>query len=156
MSVPSSSTAPVLGRSTPPTARTSVDLPAPFGPSSAVTWPVAISSETSLTTARPPRSTVRSRRTSDVLMLYPPLASGAPLGVAFPRRSSPAPQSRQHRAPSARSCHPQVGADHGVVAEHSGGRAGRDQLAEVEHSGGRAAGRDQAHVVVDPDGQRPG
>jgi hypothetical protein len=48
------------GRRTPPTARTRVDLPAPFGPSRAVTCPAGISTETSLTTARPPRSTVTS------------------------------------------------------------------------------------------------
>src|ERR1700730_2830305 len=37
-------------------------------------------------------------------MLCLPLASGAPLGAALPRRSSLAPQSRHRRAPPARSC----------------------------------------------------
>src|SRR5512142_2346732 len=38
-------------------------------------------------------------------MLYLPLASGAPRGAAFLRRSFLAPQSRRHRGPFARSCH---------------------------------------------------
>src|SRR5580700_10960010 len=38
-----------------------------------------------------------------LVMLALPLAYGAPLGAAFPRRSFLAPQSRPHRAPPARS-----------------------------------------------------
>src|SRR5260221_9306562 len=41
--------------------------------------------------------------TSEVMRCLP-LASGAPSGAAFPRRSSLAPQSRRRRAPPARSC----------------------------------------------------
>src|SRR5580693_5086886 len=40
---------------------------------------------------------------SVVLIFLPSLASGAPLGAAFPPRSSLARQSRRHRAPLARS-----------------------------------------------------
>src|ERR1039457_6696951 len=40
---------------------------------------------------------------SSSLTVLAPLASGAPLGAAFPRRSSLAPQSRRRRAPPARS-----------------------------------------------------
>jgi DNA-binding MarR family transcriptional regulator len=42
------------------------------------------------------------RRLPSSLVPCSPLASGAPQGAAFPRRSSLAPQSRQHRAPPAR------------------------------------------------------
>src|SRR5207245_10692796 len=42
---------------------------------------------------------------STAVTQYLPFASGAPLGVAFPRRPSLAPQSRRRRAPSAHSCH---------------------------------------------------
>jgi hypothetical protein len=63
-SVPSSATEPGLGLSTPPTASTSEDLPAPFGPSRAVTSPAGTKMVTSLTTGRPPRSMVMLRRSS--------------------------------------------------------------------------------------------
>ena len=52
-------TVPEVGRSTPPTVRTSVDFPAPFGPSRAVTSPGGIVMETSRSTRRPPRVTER-------------------------------------------------------------------------------------------------
>src|SRR5580704_4343610 len=48
-----------------------------------------------------PRPNRRARRS---VMRYSLLASGALLGAAFPRRSFLAPQSRQRRAPAARSC----------------------------------------------------
>ena len=54
---PSRTTEPPSGRSTPPTASTRLDLPAPFGPSSAVTSPAGTSSVTPRTTGRPPRWT---------------------------------------------------------------------------------------------------
>src|SRR5215831_7758769 len=154
---PSSMTEPARSPSTPPTASTRLDFPAPFGPSSA---------ETSLTTVRRPRSTVRPCKAS---RLFSTLASGAPptspspfTGACFPRRSvagSLAPRSSRRRAPLARSLdlrRAQVGADHPLVPQHLGGRPGRDQLAEVEHGGGLAAGGHQAHVVVDEDRQRSG
>src|SRR3954469_18958070 len=53
-------TVPLSGRKTPPTASTSVDLPAPFGPRRAVTSPAGMSSDTPRTTGRPPRATTRS------------------------------------------------------------------------------------------------
>src|SRR5258708_32310930 len=45
----------------------------------------------------------RSRLGAPPLIRYFPLAFGAPLGAAFPRRSFLAPQSRQRRAAAARS-----------------------------------------------------
>ena len=117
----------------PPTASTSVDLPAPFGPSSVVTSPGGISSETSCSTGRPPRGDGSS-------------ALEAQRAAASTRRRR---SSRRQLLLGA-----EVGAHHVLVAQHLGGRAGRDQLAEVEHRGRRAAGRDEAHVVVDEDHQR--
>src|SRR5580692_3509501 len=64
-STPSSETEPGRGRSTPPTARTREDLPAPFGPSSAVTSPDFTLIDTSLTTGRPPRSRLMPESSSD-------------------------------------------------------------------------------------------
>src|SRR5260370_15209412 len=55
------------------------------------------------------------------LTLLPPLASGAPEGTAFPRRSFLAPQSRRRRAPAARSW-----------GDPAGGQAGRFRQAEHE------------------------
>src|SRR5260370_20166527 len=79
-----------------------VDLPAPFGPSRPVTpGPMVIVMSLTATTLPYQRDTLRS---SMVVMLCSPLASGALLGAAFPRRSSLAPQSRRRRAPPARSC----------------------------------------------------
>ena len=49
----------------------------------------------------------------------------------------------------------QVRAHDVLVAKHLRRRAGRDQLAEVEHRRRLAARRDEAHVVVDEDDERP-
>ena len=53
-SLPSSSTRPLRGRSSPEAIRMVVLLPAPFGPSSATTEPGGIESETSRRTVVPP------------------------------------------------------------------------------------------------------
>ena len=68
-----SSTRPLAMRSTPPTARTSDDFPAPFGPRSVVISPGGIVSETSWSTRRPPRETHNSSNRSSA----PAGASGA-------------------------------------------------------------------------------
>src|SRR5258708_13779576 len=57
-----------------------------------------------------------------MLIVSPPLASGAPGGPAFPRRSFLAPQSRRRRAPLAR----------GSWRDPAGGEAGRLRQAEHE------------------------
>ena len=54
-------------RSTPPTASTSVDLPAPFGPSSVVISPGGIASETSCSTAAAAARDARSSNRSSGL-----------------------------------------------------------------------------------------
>src|ERR1700722_14379632 len=123
---PSTVTDPGRGRITPPTARTRDDLPAPFGPSSAVTCPAGTLMDTSLTTGRPPRSTVMSVSSSD----------------------DDIRESHLRRA--------KVGAHHVLVPQYRRGRPRCDQLAEVEHRRGRADRRDQRHVVIDEDGERPG
>src|SRR3984957_2623442 len=123
---PSTVTDPGRGRITPPTARTRDDLPAPFGPSSAVTCPAGTLMDTSLTTGRPPRSTVMSMSSSD----------------------DDIRESHLRRA--------KVGAHHVLVPQHRRGRPRCDQLAEVEPRRRRADRGDQRHVVVDEDGQRPG
>src|SRR5258708_21723393 len=59
-----------------------------------------------------------------MLIVSPPLASWAPGGPAFPRRSFLAPQSRRRRAPLAR----------GSWRDPAGGEAGR--LPQAEHEVG--------------------
>ena len=66
-SMPSRDTDPGRGLSTPPTARTMEDFPAPFGPRTAVTSPAGTVIVTSLTTGRPPRSTVRPPKVSELM-----------------------------------------------------------------------------------------
>ena len=61
-------TEPACSLSTPPTASTRVDLPAPFGPSKAVTSPAGMSIDRSRITARWPRSTTRPRNLSAALV----------------------------------------------------------------------------------------
>src|SRR5690348_16600270 len=90
-----------------------VDFPEPMSPVSSVFRAFASSDQTRWSNV--PQS-YSSRRVSRnplriSVMLCLPLASGAPPAspfplhcVAFPRRSSLAPQSRQRRAPPARSC----------------------------------------------------
>src|SRR5262245_3454720 len=131
----SSVTLPPAGRSTPPTASTRLDLPAPLGPSRAVTSPGGMSIETPCTTGRPPRWTVRLSRVSTLMM--PP-----------PRRGV--------RRRSRHWLRTKVGAHNVFIAQHLGGRPGCDQLAEVEHRGRLAAGGNQAHVVVDQYCKRTG
>ena len=63
MSVPPTVTCPERVRAKPAMAAARLDLPAPFGPSSVVISPGGTSRETSCTTGRPPRSTVRSLST---------------------------------------------------------------------------------------------
>ena len=129
-----SSTRPLLERSTPPTASTSDDLPAPFGPSSVVISPGGIASETSCSTRRPPRATQRSSNRSS--------------GRWRLRRA------RRRALARLDVLGAQVGAHDVLVAQHVGGRPRGDQPAEVEHRGRRAARLDEAHVVVDEDHER--
>src|SRR5580693_10185476 len=68
------------------------------------------------------------------LMLFPSLASGAPLGTAFPRRSFLAPQSRRYRAPLARSFAYRVRGE----GEH-GAQVGDGQLGEPALAGAHDA-----------------
>ena len=110
------------------TARTSVDLPAPLGPRSAVTSPGAISMETSATTVRPPRG-----RTA-------PRGGGSATGGALSAHSDLlGSEVRPH---------------HVLVPQDVRRRPGRDQPAEVEHRRRLATRRDEAHVVVDENRQR--
>src|SRR5260370_11136015 len=88
------------------TASTAVPTPPPVSTTDPV--PEAASESTSLVTRRAATALAsscasRCTMTSGTLTLYLPLASGALLGVAFPRRSFLAPQSRRRRAPLARS-----------------------------------------------------
>ena len=92
-------------RRTPPTASTIVDLPAPFGPSSVVTAPGGISSETPCSTAWPPRAT---RQLVDLQ------------------------RARAHAHVIVAVLRPEVRAHHVLVAQDLRRRAGRDQLAEVD------------------------
>ena len=112
--------------STPATASTSVDLPAPFAPSSVVTSPGGISSETSSTTVahRAARTGPRSAENA-CAVAQSKLVLGAEVRV-----------------------------DHVLVPQHLGRRGRRDQLAEVEHRRRLAARRHEAHVVVDEDHER--
>src|SRR5450755_1099360 len=80
-----------------------LDLPAPLGPSRAVTSPAAISIDTLRTTARPPRRTVRSRRLSS-------------LAGADPSRDAPADDGSADAAPAE-----DAPADDGPVDEPSTG-----------------------------------
>ena len=69
----------LTGLMIPPTDSTMLDLPAPLGPSSAVTSPAGISSDTSRTTLRPPRATVSPSSASTsraVLTRRPPRCRG--------------------------------------------------------------------------------
>src|SRR4051794_637314 len=135
---------PLCGLSTPATARTRLDLPAPFGPSSAVTSPGGISSVRSWTTGRPPRATVRPASRSGSL-----IASASAGSRQRPRSSNDAQSRRLLDVLGA-----EVGADHLLVAQHLAGRTGGDELAEVEDGGDVAARRDEAHVVIDEDHER--
>src|SRR5216684_4920135 len=74
-----------------------------------------------------------------VITLCHPLASGALLGAAFPRRSSLAPQSRRRRAPPARSCRFRLvsvpdAPDRDDAPGH--GRVGLELLAQPPHMHG--------------------
>ena len=93
-----------------------------------VTSPGGISSETSCTTVRPPRGTET-------------------LSTRSATRRGHVAHSVVLRA--------EVGADDVLVAEHLGRRSGGDQLAEVEHRRRVTASRDEGHVVVDEDHERP-
>src|SRR5260221_12312613 len=138
-----------------------VDLPAPFGPSSPVTpGPMVIVMSLTATTLPYQRDTLRS---SMVVMRCPPLASGAPPAApfplhcaAFPRRSFLAPQSRRHRAPSARSRSllpgdrvrvPEVPLRDGLTGLHAGLLEGAQQLGQL--------GRQELRVGVLEAGAQP-
>ena len=106
---------PPAARRTPPTASTRLDLPAPFGPSRAVTSPAGMSIVTSLTTARRPRWTVMPRSASvsasrsrgdgtsrsgprGVSLMVPPMVVSQDLrrteiGAASPARRAAPPRS---------------------------------------------------------------
>src|SRR5439155_26406481 len=70
-SLPSNFTLPESGWTVPEIALKSVVLPAPFGPTIAMNWPSATSTETSTRAFNPPWTTVRD---STLSMLHPPLA----------------------------------------------------------------------------------
>ena len=95
---------PPVGRSTPPTASTSVDLPAPFGPSSVVTSPGGISSEISCRTGLPPRETdspsifERWTASRSQLLLRAEVGADHVLVRAAPPRSGPRRSACRSRA----------------------------------------------------------
>ena len=86
---------PAVACRTPAIASTRLDLPAPFGPSNAVTSPRGTVSETSRTTSRPPRATVTSWISSAVTRAPPSPSKHAPRpGRRGRRRSARAAMSR--------------------------------------------------------------
>src|SRR5689334_3665525 len=118
----------------PPKDSTMLDFPAPLGPSSAVTSPAGISSDTSRTTLRPPRATVSPSSASTSRVALTPRTPVPEFGAS---------RTRQRRRSLRRSCGdflgPEVGAPDLIVAEHLGGRPRGNQPAEVEHGGHLAA-----------------
>ncbi len=102
---PSSTTCPALGRASPATSRSSVDLPQPEAPTMATNSPAATWSETSRSASTPPKLLLtRSRRITAAGWCRWP-GSGPRRGRAAgspppPARSSPAAPAGSGRAPS--------------------------------------------------------
>src|SRR5437016_13330032 len=97
---PSTRTLPAVGRISPATALSSVDFPAPLGPTTAVIWP---------------------RR---AVMLTPSMMGGPPYPATSSSTSSAAPSEP---AASVTGRHlPEIGVDHGLVRAKRLERAGRD------------------------------
>ena len=94
---PSRRTSPRSARSKPVTTLKSVDLPAPFGPISAVIEPSATSNVTSLTAAEPPEPL---RDLADAEQRRRPVLSGH--GGRAPRSCRTGPEGGRRRAPSGR------------------------------------------------------
>src|SRR4051812_20992963 len=93
MSSPLSMTLPALGARSPESRLMSVDLPAPFGPITAWTFPMWHSTETSLTAVRPPKRRVRpcvARIARSVM------GALAPQGGREPRESARQEQRGEH------------------------------------------------------------
>src|SRR5579863_10190612 len=120
---PRTKTSPLEGRSTPASALSRVDFPAPFGPTTAAILPAYTLIETSSMIGGPP---------------YPALTASARSTGAGAAAGSVMAQ-----------VHPEVGVDHLRVAAQPGERALRDHLAEVHHHHFVTGLLDERQVVLD-------
>src|SRR5215210_707218 len=125
--LPSSCTSPFRGWSSPLTARSTVDLPAPLGPTMQHTEPSGTSSSTPWSTSPPP---------------YPAYTS-----VSFSISGS-------HRVLEAEVL-AQVGVEDLRVALHGVGRPTRDRRAARQHQDGIAEAEHERHVVLDDQERLP-
>src|SRR5580700_11207877 len=142
-SVPPTRTRPRRGRTNPLIARSSVVLPAPFAPSTAVIVPGRAETETPSSTGPPPYPATMSSTASAVASVMPdllgPAGLFAPAGIFGPAGLF---------APAGHLSS-QVGRGHRRVGLHLVGRAARDQPAEVKHEDHVANRHHQVHPVLD-------
>ena len=98
-SAPASSTRPVLGGNTPAMMLNRVDLPAPLGPTNAVSSPSPTSNETSERAASPPKRMLMSR-TASTALIAPPASRRRPWRA---RAGGAADRSSPRAEPGSRS-----------------------------------------------------
>src|SRR3984885_777029 len=156
-SVPPTRTLPRRGRTNPLIARSSVVLPAPLAPSTAVIVPWPAATETPSSTGPPPYPATMSSTTSAAASVIADLRFGSagwpgglflagfPGGPGFPGFPG-----------FLGSLGSEVGRGHRRIRLHLRGRAGRDQLAEVQHEDRVADRHHQVHPVLDDHDARLG